>query len=91
MKVVCISDESKERMAAKSLPTEITIELDKDPAAEGWEETEVDGGLKGFKMPAGINEWFSCAVDIDCFALHSAIDRVKPNKSVKAIMTQKGD
>jgi uncharacterized protein YcbX len=42
-------------------------------------------------MPSHINEWFSCAVNIDCFALHSHIDRVKPNKAVKAIMTQKDD
>ena len=74
-------------MAAKNLPIEITIELDKDPKTEGWEETEVDGGLRGFIMPANINEWFSCAVNIECIALHSAIDRVKPNKPVKAIMT----
>jgi hypothetical protein len=48
VKVVCVSEASKSRMVAKGLPTEILIELDKDPAAEGWEETEVDGGLKGF-------------------------------------------
>jgi uncharacterized protein YcbX len=86
-----MSPDSIERMASKSLPNEIVFELDKDPKAEGWEETEVDGGLIGYKMPEHINEWFSCAIDIECFALHSALDRLKPNKPVKAIMTQEGD
>jgi hypothetical protein len=54
-----MSPDSIERMAAKSLPNEIVFELDKDPKAEGWEETEVDGGLIGYKMPEHINEWFS--------------------------------
>jgi hypothetical protein len=59
-----MSPDSIERMASKSLPNEIVFELDKDPKAEGWEETEVDGGLIGYKMPEHINEWFSCAIDI---------------------------
>lgn len=79
-------------MAAKGLPSSLKINLfDEDPVKLGWEETEVDGALKGYKMSADVNEWFSCAVDLECFALHSPLDRVKPNKPVKAIMTKEGD
>jgi uncharacterized protein YcbX len=78
-------------MAAKSLPCELVIELDRDPAAQGWELTEVKGGTKGYKMGADVNSWFSCALDVDCFALHSELDRVKPNKPAKAICMKEGD
>ncbi len=42
-------------------------------------------------MHQALNQWFSAAIDVECFALHSPLDRIKPVKAVKAIMAKSGD
>lgn len=87
----CESQAAKERMTAKGLEASVVIELDCDPQSEGWKLDEVEGGLQGYRMAEAVDRWFSCALDVECFALHSPLDRIKPTKPAKAICTKEGD
>lgn len=42
-------------------------------------------------MSKDVNDWFSCAIDLECFALASALDSIKPVKQVKVILATKGE